>query len=68
MEVLSRAEAVHHAESEYIRYLIRRDQEQNAKNLALKTAIQDGIDSGVSDRTLGEIWEEAEQRHRQRNG
>ena len=50
-------------DSEYIRDLIRRDQEQNAKFLALKAAIQDGLNSGISDRSVADIWAEAEQRH-----
>jgi len=49
-------------DSEYIRDLVRRDQEQNAQFLALKQAIQEGLESGVSNKTVGEIWEEAEQR------
>jgi len=49
-------------DSEYIRDLVRRDQEQNAQYMALKQAIQEGLDSGVSNKTVGEIWEEAEQR------
>lgn len=55
-------------DSEYIRDLVRRDQEQNAKFKALKAAIQEGLDSGVSDKTMKDIWEEAEQRHRAKNG
>lgn len=55
-------------DSEYIRDLVRRDQEQKSKLLALKAAIQEGLDSGVSDRTVGEIWTEAEARHRSKNG
>ena len=51
-------------DSEYIRDLVRRDQEQNAKFLALKTAIEDGIESGISDKTVADIWEEAEARHK----
>lgn len=34
-------------DSEYIRDLVRRDQEGNAKQRALKQAIQEGLDSGV---------------------
>ena len=49
-------------DSEYFRDLVRRDQEQNTKFLALKRAIQEGLDSGVSNRTVAEIWEEAELR------
>ena len=55
-------------DSEYIRDLVRRDQEQNAKFKALKQAIQEGLDSGVSDKTVSDIWEEAEKRYRAKNG
>ena len=55
-------------DSEYIRDLVRRDQEQNAKFKALKAAIQEGLDSGVSDKTVSDIWEEAEKRYRAKNG
>ena len=49
-------------DSEYLRDLVRRDQEQNARFLALKTAIQEGINSGVSNKTVKEIMEEVEAR------
>jgi antitoxin ParD1/3/4 len=55
-------------DSEYIRDLVRRDQEQNAKFKALKAAIQEGLDSGVSDKAVSDIWEEAEKRYRAKNG
>lgn len=55
-------------DSEYIRDLVRRDQEQNAQYMALKQVIQEGLDSGVSNKTVGEIWEEAEQRSKNRRG
>ena len=55
-------------DSEYIRDLVRRDQDQKSKLLALKAAIQEGLDSGVSDRTVGDIWAEAEARHESRGG
>ena len=51
-------------DSEYVCDLIRRDQEQNAQFRALKEAIQDGLESGVSDKTVKEVWAEAEQRYR----
>ena len=51
-------------DSEYIRDLIRRDQEQNARFQALEAAIREGIDSGVSDRTVPGIMEEVEARLR----
>ncbi len=50
-------------DSDYIR-----DQEQNAQFLALKQAIQEGLESGVSNKTVGEIWEEAEQRSKNKRG
>ena len=55
-------------DSEYIRDLVRRDQEQNAQFLALKQAIQEGLESSVSNKTVGEIWEEAEQRSKNKRG
>ena len=55
-------------DSEYIRDLVRRDQEQNAKFRALKAAIQEGLDSGISNKTVRDVWEEAESRYRAKNG
>lgn len=51
-------------DSEYIRDLIRRDQEQNAKFQALKAAIREGLASGVSEKTVPQIMEEVEARLR----
>lgn len=51
-------------ESEYIRHLIRTDQARNSKFVELKTAIQAGIDSGISERTVSEIIKEVEERMR----
>ena len=51
-------------DSEYIRDLIRRDQEQNGKFQALKAAIREGLASGVSDKTVPQIMEEVEARLR----
>jgi len=47
-------------DSEYFRDLIRRDQE---KERALKAAIDEGLASGPSGRSLDDIWAEAEARH-----
>ncbi len=55
-------------DSEYFRDLIRRDQEQNGQIRALKEAIQEGLQGGVSDKTVKEIWAEAEQRYTARHG
>lgn len=51
-------------DSEYIRDLIRRDQERNAGYRELGAAIQEGLDSGTSDRTVAKIMEEVEARLR----
>ena len=48
----------------YIREPIRRDQEQYAKFQVLKAAIQEGLDSGVSDKAIPVIMEEVEARLR----
>lgn len=55
-------------DSEYIRDLLRRDQEQNSKFVELKAAIQEGLDSGISDKTVLEVWKEAEQRYAAKHG
>lgn len=54
-------------DSEYFRALVRRDQERNSKLEALRDAVRDGLDSGISDRTVSEIWAEAEARYEGRN-
>ena len=51
-------------DGEYIRELIRRDQEQYTRFQAFKAAIQEGLDSGVSDKTIPVIREEVEARLR----
>lgn len=49
-------------DSEYIRDLVRRDQEAEARLTDLRQAIAEGLDSGVSERSLDQIWAEAEAR------
>ena len=49
-------------DSDYIRDLLRRDQEQNTRFTALKKAIQEGLESGISDKTLSQIWADGERR------
>ena len=51
-------------DSEYIRDLIRRDQERNAGIRQLEAAIREGLDSGASDRSVAQIMEEVETRLR----
>lgn len=51
-------------ESEYIRDLVRKDRERNAKLLALREAVQKGWDSGVSDRQIPDILKSVEEKMR----
>ena len=50
-------------ESEYIRALIRREQNNNQHFLKLKAEINKGLDSGVSDRTIEEIFATGKERY-----
>lgn len=45
--------------SDYVRDLIRRDQERAAELAKLQRLITEGIESGVSGRSMGEILETA---------
>ena len=51
-------------DSEYIRDLIRRDRESDASFHVLQAAIREGLESGMSDRTISQIVEEGEARLR----
>jgi len=55
-------------ESEVVRELIRerqlREQETPAEIEAIRAALIEGEESGFSDRSVDEIWEDARQRHR----
>jgi antitoxin ParD1/3/4 len=55
-------------DSEYLRHLIRMDEERTRNFLQTKADIQDGYDSGVSDRvrTVDEIMESALRRQADR--
>ena len=48
--------------SDYVRDLIRRDQDTQSGVRALQTAIDDGLASGISPRSLDEILAEARTR------
>lgn len=54
--------------SDYVRALIRDDVDRNAKLQTLRHAIEEGIDSGISDRTARDVWNEALERHEGRRG
>ena len=51
-------------DSEYFRDLIRREQD---KFRILKAAVESGLASGVSNRTVDEIWAEAERHYQVSN-
>ena len=51
-------------ESEYIRDLVRRDQNRNAEFLMTKAAIEYGFRSGVSEMDIPEIMKVVEERMR----
>ena len=53
--------------SDYVRDLIRRDQEYQEQREALIKALVSGEKSGVSERTIKEIWRDVKAR-RNRNG
>ena len=54
-------------DSEYLRDLVRRDQGNQQKLEELRAAIQEGLDSGISDKTVEQIWKEAEERYAKEN-
>jgi len=54
--------------NDYVRDLIRQDQEYTRKLADLRQAIQEGLDSGVCEQTVEEIWAEARQRYHNRRG
>lgn len=55
-------------DSEYIRDLVRRDQERSNKYEALRDAVEDSLESGETGKTVAEIWEAVEHRARVKNG
>ena len=49
-------------DSEYLRNLVRIDQANNLKFLSLKTKLIDGLESGISSKSLLDIMKEVEAR------
>ena len=49
------AEGRYSSTSDYVRDLVRRDQEQEEKLRRLQAAIEEGLASGISDRTVEDI-------------
>ncbi len=54
--------------SDYVRDLIRRDQERSDKLAELQRLITEGLDSGVSGRSMGEVLDAARQQARDARG
>lgn len=52
-------------DSEYLRSLVRQDQANNTKFLALKTKLIEGLESGISNKSLPDIMKEVEVRMRE---
>lgn len=50
-------------DSEYIRDIIRKDQERRKRIVDLNEALIEGIESGPTDATIDSIWEEAIKEH-----
>lgn len=50
-------------DSEYFRDLVRRDQQRKATIARFQKLIDEGIASGISERTIEEIWEDAKRKH-----
>jgi len=52
-------------DSEYLRNLVRQDQAKNNDFISLKMKLQEGVNSGISDKTLPEIMKDVEARMKQ---
>ena len=52
------------SDSEYVRDLIRRDQQEHERYMALKTALTEGLESGISERNVQDIMREVERKLR----
>ncbi|MDO6517793.1 type II toxin-antitoxin system ParD family antitoxin [Zobellia uliginosa] len=50
-------------DSEYIRDIIRKDQERRKHIVDLNEALIEGVESGPTDATIDSIWEEAINEH-----
>ena len=50
-------------DSEYIRDIIRKDQERRKRIIDLNEALIEGLESGPTDATIDSIWEEAINEH-----
>ena len=49
--------------SDYMRALVRSDQDYRARLARLQAAVTEGLESGVSSRSLDDIWQDVSARH-----
>lgn len=61
------AEGSYASSSDYLRDLVRRDQQYHGQLERLRADIQVGYDSGISDRSLTDIIEVARKKYRHRD-
>ncbi|MGB6151011.1 MAG: type II toxin-antitoxin system ParD family antitoxin [Pricia sp.] len=54
-------------DSEYIRHLVRTHQTTQKDLIELEMALEEGLSSGESDKSVEEIWQEAELRYTKKN-
>jgi antitoxin ParD1/3/4 len=54
--------------SDYVRDLIRRDQERSHKIAAMQQFVDEGLASGIGERAGADLFEEAKARSRTRSG
>jgi antitoxin ParD1/3/4 len=55
-------------DSEYIRHLVRTHQTAQQDLIALEMALDEGLASGESDKSIDDIWKDAELRYAEKNG
>lgn len=53
-------------DSEYVRDIVRKDQENRRTIIDLQDALVDGLESGISNETVDTIWDEAIEAHGRR--
>ena len=54
--------------SEYVRDLIRHDQDRASKIAAMQKLVDEAFEGGVSDKNLGDIWAAAKERAQANHG
>lgn len=55
-------------DSEYIRHLVRTHQSAQQDLIELEMALDVGLASGVSDKSVDDIWKDAELKYAKKNG